>query len=74
MRSPVSLCGAWEHHSKGQWRRREDENCRWGTVVYDTVIALLDIGREHFYLDIYKTIEKEGDSEYEDLDHVSIAT
>ncbi|KAL9025824.1 MAG: hypothetical protein Q9196_005420, partial [Gyalolechia fulgens] len=70
---PKHRCGAWKRSDSQQWVREKDERCKWGSVVYDTIIALFHSGVERFYLDIYEAILDEGELDYIGLDHESVA-
>lgn len=71
---PENLCGAWKRSDNQHWEQEKGKKCQWGSLVYDTIIALFHSDIEKFYLDIYEMIQDEGDSDYEGLDHESIAT
>ncbi|KAI4192683.1 MAG: hypothetical protein LQ350_008592, partial [Teloschistes chrysophthalmus] len=70
---PEDRCGAWKQSDSQRWVREKNGRCRWGSVVYDTIIALFHSGVEEFYLDIYETIQDEGEPDYDRLDEESIA-
>lgn len=70
---PKKLCAVWKQSNNQQWKRKKKQACQWGTVIYDTVIALFHSGMEQFYLDLYETILDESDADYAGLDHESIA-
>ena len=44
------------------------KKCQYGRLVYDTVVGLFQCSDKRYALDLYTTIEEEGEEEYRQMD------
>lgn len=64
---PREFCDRWAKSSDGHWQMRPLRKCQYGRLVYDTVVGLFQCSDKRYALDLYTTIEEEGEEEYSEM-------
>ncbi|KAJ6267416.1 hypothetical protein PSV08DRAFT_229224 [Bipolaris maydis] len=64
---PREFCDQWTKSSDGHWQMRPSQKCQYGRLVYNTVVGLFQCSDNIYALDLYTTIEEEGDEEYREM-------
>jgi len=71
--TPREFCRRWEKRENGMWKLDRSKRCQYGQLVYDTVIGLFQCSDSRYRVDVYTTIEEEGDEEHAGLDDEDVA-
>ena len=70
---PREFCDKWVRISDGTWRVIASKSCKYGSMVYNTVIGLYQCSDRKYAMGLLDTILEEGDPEYRDLSDEDVA-
>ena len=70
---PREFCQRWEKGKDESWEVNELKKCQYEQLVYDIVIGLFQCSDSRYSMDLYTTIQEEGNERYAHLSDEDVA-
>ncbi|KAL5401080.1 hypothetical protein PMIN03_011834 [Paraphaeosphaeria minitans] len=70
---PREFCDKWARSSDGRWQLQPMMQCQYDQLAYETIVGLFQCGDTSYAIDLYTTIQEEGDEEYSSLEDEDVA-